>query len=103
MSVKGLGNYSFQQTERRPGTVVSYRGDRAVVRFRDGSTFGMPAQDLKAAEIVEGGHFVMVVVRSGASIVEVKVEPPPPSRETSPTSAPGKVYMRAGRRIHTRK
>jgi len=101
--VKGLGNYSFQQTERKPGIVISYRGDRAVVRFRDGSTFGMPASDLRAHHIVEGGHFVLVVVRSGAKVVEVRVEPPPPTRDTSPSSAMGKVYLRAGRRVHTRK
>ena len=101
--MKGLGNYSFQQTERKPGVVVLYRGDRAVVRFRDGSTFGLPAQDLRSAQIEEGGHFVMVVVRSGAAVVEIKIEPPQPTRDTSPISNIGKVYTRAGRRIHTRK
>ena len=101
--MKGLGNYSFQQTERKPGIVISYRGDRAVVRFRDGSSFGMPAADLHAHHIAEGGHFVLVVVRSGAKVVEVRVEPPPPTRETSPASVMGKVYLRAGRRVHTRK
>jgi hypothetical protein len=101
--VKGLGNYSFPKVERKPGTVVSYRGDRAVVRFRDGATFAMPAKDLLSAQIQEGGHFVMVVMRSGASISEIRIEPPPPSRTSTPTSGIGKVYLRAGRRVHTRK
>lgn len=101
--MKGLGNYSFQKLERKPGTVVSYRGDRAVVRFRDGSTFAMPAQGLRDAQIPEGGHFVMTVRRTATGISDVQIEAPPPTRATTPSSSMGKVYLRAGRRVHTRK
>ena len=102
--MKGLGNYRHQrQVERKPGVLMLYRGNRAVVRFHNGDTFALPAEPLRKANIEPQGHFIMVVVRSGKKVVEVRVEPPPPPRTRLHRTSPTKFMVRAGRKVVTRK
>jgi hypothetical protein len=100
----GLGSYSVgRQIERKPGALVAYQGNRAIVRFHNGDTFALPSAPLQKAAIQPGGYFVMVVVRSGKQVVQVSVEPPPPPRLQLRPTAPTKVMVKTGRKVVTRK
>lgn len=104
--LRGLGNYSqaqAQRVERRPAMIVKYQGQRAHIRFHDGTTYGMPASPLQAIGIPEGGTFVLVTTWLGKTPVGVSVERPadarPPSGRRSLTP---KVIVRDGRKMITR-
>jgi hypothetical protein len=102
--VKGLGNYRFPpQTERKLGYLVMYRGPRAVVRFRSGETYSIPAPPLRKIGIEPGGRFVFIVVRVGKTVKEIRVEIPPAARPARPKREGPKVQNRVGRKLVTRK
>lgn len=97
--MKGLGSYSSAiLTERKPGVLLLYTGDRASVRFHDGPAYAMPAGPLRAAGIVEGHRFMLVVRRQGLAILDVHVEPMAIARPARLRQATPKVYVREGRR-----
>lgn len=83
--------------------VVRYQGQRAHIRFHDGTTYGMPAGPLVQIGIPEGGTFVIVTSWVGKTPVESRVEPlhdpRPPSDRRSGTP---KIVVRDGRKMITR-
>jgi hypothetical protein len=102
--VKGLGNYRFPaQIERKLGQLVMYRGERAVVRFRSGETYALPAAPLRKIDIEPGGRFVLLVTRRGETVTEIRVEQPPEARPAMPKREDPKVQQRVGRKLITRK
>lgn len=92
-----------EQVERKPGTLLSFKGSKAIVRFHDGMTYGLPAVPFKRLSIAEGARFVLVVRRVGRAIIEVRVERPAEARPARPRQATPKVYLREGRKLATRK
>lgn len=102
--MKGIGNYRFrEQVERRPGVVVSYRGNRAIVRFHNGQTYGLPAARLKELEVPEGGYFMMVITTVGRAVRDIRIEASAPPNPMVAQRALAKVYQRDGKRVVTRK
>lgn len=102
--MKGLGNYRFlPQTERKLGQLVTYRGDRAVVRFRSGETYALPAEPLRKIKVEEGGRFVLLITRLADTVTEIRVEPPPEPRPARAQRDEPKVQKRVGRKLVTRK
>jgi len=105
--LRGLGNYSTQQpavrVERRPAMVVKYQGQRAHIRFHDGTTYGMPSGPLMQIGVPEGGTFFLVTKWSGKTPVESQVEPPHDPRPASDRrSGTPKIVVRDGRKMITR-
>ena len=101
--MKGLGNYRFgHSVERKPGVLMMYRGGKAVVRFHNGSTYALPAESMKKLGLEPDMRFILVVVRDGKSVIEVRVElteaRPARPRQTTP-----RVYHRDGQKLITRK
>jgi hypothetical protein len=102
--VKGLGNYSFQGgVERKPGVLIMFRGNNAVVRFHNGTTYTLPAAPLRQIGIAEGDHFMLVVVRKGKRVVEVRAEPITKARPRRARQATPRVYRKMGRKVVTRR
>lgn len=102
--MKGLGNYRFrQQVERRLGTLVQFRGEKAVVRFHNGMTYAMPAEPMKKIGVEPGTRFVLLVTRSGGEVVGVRVERPPKARPALPEREQPKVLVKTGRKLITRR
>jgi len=103
-TVKGLGNYRFRpQVERRLGTLVAYRGKRAVVRFHNGLTYALPAEPMEKLDLKAGGRFVLLITRMGGEVADVRVEPPPQARPALPRQATPKVLVKDGRKLITRR
>lgn len=104
--LRGLGNYATTQTprvERRPAMVVKYQGQRAHIRFHDGTTYGMPAVPLRQVGIPEGGTFVIVTTWLGKTPIESRVEPPAVARPAlDRRSGTPKIVVRSGRKLVTR-
>jgi len=102
--VKALGNYRFAtRHERRPGTLVGYRGQRAMVRFHNGDTFAIPSEPLKAIGVASGELFMLVIIRRGKKIVDIRVEQfadPRPARQKAMTP---KIMAKTNGRMITRK
>lgn len=103
--MSGLGNYrqTKDQVERKPGRLLSLKGAKAIVRFHDGMTYGLPAAPFRRLGIAQEGHFTLVIRRAGKTIVEIRVEPLARARPSRPRQATPKVYLRNGRRLATRK
>jgi hypothetical protein len=105
--LKGLGNYSSAiLTERKPGVLLLYTGDRASIRFHDGPAYAMPAAPLRAAGIAIGDRFMLIVRRRGIDILDVHVEPLAVARPARHRQVTPKVYVREGqvrRKLVTRR
>jgi hypothetical protein len=102
--VKGLGNYRFPpQVERRLGTLVQYRGGKAVVRFHNGMTYALPAEPLKKVGVEADGKFVIIITRVGGDVAEIRVEQPSEARPALPRRLTPKVVVKTGRKLITRK
>lgn len=102
--MKGYGSYRFQDSvERKPGVLLLYRGDRGIVRFHDGLTQALPAKPLRDVGVEPDGRFVLVVVRRGPDLQEVRVEPIAAARPRVTPRAPAKVVVRQGRKLVTRR
>lgn len=102
--MRGLGNYRFRpQVERRLGTLVLFRGGKAVVRFHNGATYALPSEPLKKIGVKPKGRFVLIVTRVGGEVVDISVEPPPEARPPMPRRATPKVMVKDGRKLITRK
>lgn len=80
---------SYQTRERVVGQILLIRGDSATVRFRDGTTFSMPAKLFVGIQ----KHFVLVKTYTGGRLVNVGVEPLAPAT-TSPSPKEVKVMQR---------
>jgi hypothetical protein len=106
--LRGLGNYSTQpraqpRVERRPAIVVKYQGQRAHVRFHDGTTYGMPAAPLAQIGVPEGGMFIIVTTWVGKTPIESRVEPQSDPRGAADRrSGTPKIIVRDGRKMITR-
>ncbi len=109
--MKGLGNYRFHRrkrkaqpnVERRPAVLLEYRGQKAVVRFHDGSTYGIPAAPLKKIGVQPKQRFFLIVVRLSGNVQEVRVEAMAPPRPSRARQAMPKVVVRDGKKLTTRK
>lgn len=104
-SVKHVGNYSegTPRVERKPATVVSYQGPRALIRFFDGLAYAMPSAPLRQLNLVEGTRFMMVIVWHGRRPASVRVEPIAPGRPALDRHGTPKVYIRVGQKMATRR
>jgi hypothetical protein len=106
--LRGLGNYSTQvprveRVERRLAMVVRYLGERAHIRFHDGTTYGMPSSPLIQIGVPEGGTFIIVTHWQGKTPVKSSVELPHDRRPTaSRRSGTPKIIARDGRKMITR-
>jgi len=104
--LRGLGSYSTPQQpriERRPAMVVRYQGQRAHIRFHDGTTYGMPSGPLMQIGIPEGGTFIIVTSWVGKTPMESRVEPLHDPRPASDRrNGTPKVIVRDGRKMITR-
>lgn len=83
--------------------LLAYRGKRAVVRFHNGQSYGMPAAPLKKIGVKEGERFRLVTIRLSGVVQDIRVERlaaprPPRAKQEMP-----KVVMRDGRKLTTRK
>lgn len=102
--MKGLGNYSFGvSVERKPGQLIMYRGKQGVVRFHTGVTYALPAKPLREIGLKPKDPFILVVVRRGKNVVEVRAEPFAPTRPARPRMSTPRVYQRDGKKVITRK
>jgi len=76
--LRGIGGYTSStpssRTERRPAMVVRYQGQRAHVRFHDGTTYGMPSGPLVQIGVPEGATFILVTTWLGKTPVSSHVE-----------------------------
>ena len=99
-----LGNYSdgAPRVERRPAVVVEFQGPRAVVRFDDGTSYGIPAQPFRAAGAAEGQRVFLVITWKGKTASDVRVELPAAARPAAPSRAQARVYVKTGERFVTR-
>jgi len=121
--LRGLGSYSTQpqpriqpriqpqiqpriqppRVERRPAMVVRYQGQRAHIRFHDGTTYAMPSAPLMQIGIPEGGLFTIVTGWVGKTPVESRVEPPHDPRPASDRrNVTPKIVDRNGKKMITR-
>jgi hypothetical protein len=102
--MKGLGNYRFQrQEERKPVTLLSYRGAQALVRLHNGSTFAIPAKPLKALNIEPQTRFLLIIVRCGKRVEDIRVERFIEARPARAKAVTPKILMKDGRRLITRR
>jgi hypothetical protein len=104
--LRGLGSYTTVQpaprVERRPAMVVRYQGQRAHVRFHDGTTYGMPSAPLLQVGIPEGGMFTLVTKWVGKTPVSSHVERPHDARPALGRRGTPKIIVRDGRKMITR-
>lgn len=104
--LRGLGSYSSTQQpriERRPAMVVRYQGQRAHIRFHDGTTYGMPSAPLMQIGVPEGGTFIIVTTWVGKVPTDSRVEALPSARPPSDRrSGTPKIVVRDGRKMITR-
>jgi len=102
---QGIGNYSegAPRIERKPATVVSYQGPRALIRFFDGMAYAMPSAPLQQLGLSEGTRFMLIVVWQGRRPIDVHVEPIAPGRPALDRRGTPKVYVRNGQRLATRR
>lgn len=80
-----------------------YRGDKAVVRFHNGTTYALPAEPLRKVGIQPQGRFVLLVTRVGGDVSDISVEPPPKARPPMPRRPTPKVMVKDGRKLITRR
>lgn len=75
--LRGLGSYATPappREERKPAMVVKYQGERAHVRFHDGSTYTIPSKLMRSIDIPEGGQFTLVTTWQGERPISVRAE-----------------------------
>lgn len=108
--MKGLGNYRFQSKrtpepnrERRGAVLLSYRGPKAVVRFRDGNAYSIPSAPLKKIGVEPGHRFWLIVLRLRGQVQDVRVEPMVAARPARPKRPTPKVVLRDGKKLTTRR
>jgi hypothetical protein len=89
--------------ERRPGIVLTKNGRGVVVRFRDGTTYSMPAEPFEKQGVEVGHNFVLVLSYAGRTLQGVRIEPTI-AREAAAARAVPKIQVRDLRgRLTTRK
>lgn len=108
--MKGLGNYRFhpkaaprENIERIPAWLLGYRGDRALVRFHDGTAYSIPADPLKKIGVEPEQRFLLLITRVNGVVREYRVEALAPPRPPRPGSVMPKVVVRDGKKMTTRK
>jgi len=83
--------------------VVRYQGQRAHIRFHDGTTYGMPSGPLVQIGIPEGGMFVIVTGWVGKVPVSSHVERPHDARPAlDRRGGTPKIVDRDGKKMVTR-
>jgi hypothetical protein len=83
--------------------VVRYQGQRAHIRFHDGTTYGMPSGPLMQIGVPEGGMFVIVTSWAGKVPVESRVEPfHEPRPAVDRRNGTPKIIDRSGKKMITR-
>lgn len=102
---QAIGNYSAgsPQIERKPATVVSYQGPRALIRFFDGMSYAMASAPLRQLGVAEGTRFMLVIVWQGRRPIDVHVENIAPGRPALDRRGTPKVYVRTGQKLATRR
>ncbi len=79
--------------ERRPGFVLAKNGRGVSVRFRDGTTYSMPAEPFESQGVGPGQNFVLVLTYAGRTLQGVRVEPTVPRPATIRATTP-KIQVR---------
>jgi hypothetical protein len=83
--------------------VVRYQGQRAHIRFHDGTTYGMPSGPLMQIGVPEGGMFIIVTSWVGKAPVESRVEPfHDPRPAVDRRNGTPKIVDRNGKKMITR-
>lgn len=102
--MRGYGNYRFApQVERKPATLVVFRGPKAVVRFHDGMTYAIPSAPLKKIGVTPEQRFMLVITRVAGDVRDVRVEPLARARPARQRRALPKVVVKDGKKLITRK
>lgn len=102
--MKWLGSYRSTRVdvERKPGELVDYRGNRAMVRFHDGQTYAVPAQPLKGLQLQPQERFALLIHRVGGEIVDVRAERLAERRPARPKRGTPKIMVKKGGKLVTR-
>lgn len=85
------------------GTLLFFRGERAVVRFRDGTTVALPAAVFVALGLERGAVFTLVTLRNGGKVVDVRVEAMRPAGQKPARLVTPMVKVRRGKAVITRR
>lgn len=85
--------------QRRPVTVLGYRGSRASVRFHDGTTYAVPSAPLLALGVKEGERVVMIVSTATQRVVGVRYELFADARPAQERRGTPRIYARHGRAL----
>lgn len=91
--------------ERLFGALMTYQGPSALITFREGYTYSMPAAPFRRLGIVPGERIRLLVRRVSGRVVGVRVEaiaPSRPARADKQGPRP-KVQVRRGRKLITRR
>jgi len=62
-------------TERRPAILVLLDNKAAAVRFRDGTTYSLPATPFIEQKIEVGQQFMLVLQYAGKRLLNARIEP----------------------------
>lgn len=90
-------------TERRPAVLLALDSRSATARFRDGSTYSLPAQLFAKHEVQPGEPFTLIRQYAGKRLLNVRVEPVAPAANIKRKVMP-KVQVRSiNGRLTTRK
>lgn len=107
--MKAIGNYRqaqpapATQSERRVAQLVSYQGNRATVRFLDGTVYALPSEPLIKLELVPSEMFLLVTEYRGRKVDSVRVERQAEARGAAPERAQPKIMVRSGLKVTTRR
>jgi len=80
--------------ERRPAILVLRNGRDAAVRFRDGTTYSLPAAPFIEQGIQPGQSFMLVLQYAGKKLLNARVEPFAPASNIERKATP-KVQVRS--------
>jgi hypothetical protein len=95
-----VGSYVTPVAEqRRPITVLAYRGSKAAVRFHDGTTYAVPSAPLVALGVKEGERVVMIVTTAAQRVAGVRYEPFADARPALEKKGTPRIYARHGRAL----
>jgi hypothetical protein len=83
-----------QNIERRPALLLTRDSRSASVRFRDGSTYSLPAALFAKHDVKPGEQFMLVRQYAGKRLLNVHIEPIAPASSIERKALP-KIQIRS--------